>query len=113
MAGGLYHPTDGHIAPADLTQALVKGARDHGAKVQLETEVIGFDAMPSGDWKVRTTKGDIVCEHVVTATGNYARQTAAMLGLDLPCIPILHQYWVTEPVPELRERRARGLPELF
>ncbi|MBV8654386.1 MAG: FAD-dependent oxidoreductase [Alphaproteobacteria bacterium] len=112
MMGGLYHPTDGHIAPADVTQALVKGARDRGAEVYLNTEVTGFDSMPSGDWKVRTTQGDIVCEHIVTATGNYARQTAVLLGLDLPCIPILHQYWVTETVPELRERHAKGLPEM-
>ncbi|MGH7122754.1 MAG: NAD(P)/FAD-dependent oxidoreductase, partial [Stellaceae bacterium] len=112
MLGGLYHQDDGHIAPADVTQALIKGARDRGAAVELETPVTGFDRLADGRWKVRTPKGDIVCEHVVTATGNYARQTGAMVGLDLPAIPIVHQYWVTEPVPEIRERRARGLPEM-
>jgi dimethylglycine dehydrogenase len=112
MIGGLYHQDDGHIAPADVTQALVKGARDRGASVELETPVTGFDRLPDGRWKVRTPKGDIVCEHVVTATGNYARQTGAMVGLDLPAIPIVHQYWVTEPLPEVRVRRAQGLPEM-
>jgi dimethylglycine dehydrogenase len=112
MLGGLHHLDDGHIAPADVTQALVKGARDRGAAVELDTPVIGFDRLADGRWKVRTPRGDITCEHVVTATGNYARQTGAMVGLDLPAIPIVHQYWVTEPVPEIRERRARGLPEM-
>src|SRR5258706_16400196 len=82
MIGGLYHQDDGHIAPADVTQALVKGARDRGAAVELETPVTGFDRLADGRWRGRTPKGDIVCEHVVTATGNYARQTGAMVGLD-------------------------------
>lgn len=112
MLGGLYHPHDGHIAPADVTQAMAKGARDRGAKIYLETEAKGFEALPTGEWKVRTDRGDIVCEHLVTATGNYARQTAAMLGLDLPAIPIVHQYWITEAIPEIIERREVGLPEM-
>ena len=112
VLGALYHPDDGHIAPADVTQAAAKGARQLGAEIYRNCEVVGLEALASGEWRVRTTEGDIVAEHVVSATGNYARQTAAMVGLDLPAIPVLHQYWVTEPVPELRERRAQGLPEM-
>jgi glycine/D-amino acid oxidase-like deaminating enzyme len=33
MLGALYHPDDGHIAPADVTMAMAKAARDLGAKV--------------------------------------------------------------------------------
>ncbi|MBZ9676083.1 FAD-dependent oxidoreductase [Mesorhizobium sp. ES1-1] len=112
MLGALYHPDDGHIAPADVTQAMAKGARDLGAKVHLGTEVVGFERMLGGEWKVRTTRGDFVCEHVILATGNYARQTGAMLGLDIPAIPILHQYWITEAVPEIVERKRSGFPEM-
>ncbi|MGH6959094.1 MAG: FAD-dependent oxidoreductase, partial [Dongiaceae bacterium] len=61
---------------------------------------------------VKTDKGDISCEHVVTATGSWARQTAAMVGLDIPVIAVEHQYLVTEPAPELEERKKQGLPEL-
>ena len=61
---------------------------------------------------MRTNKGDIACEHVVSATGNYARQTGAMVGLDVPVIPVEHQYIVTEPHPELQRRRADGAPEM-
>ena len=35
-----------------------------------------------------------------------------MVGLDIPAVPILHQYWVTETVPELVRRHAEGLPEM-
>ncbi|MBI2255994.1 MAG: FAD-dependent oxidoreductase [Proteobacteria bacterium] len=112
MLAALYHPDDGHIAPADVTQAMAKGARDLGAKVELNTEVTGFEQLPSGEWKVKTNKGDITCEHVISATGNYARQTGAMLGLDIPAIPIIHQYWITDAVPEVVERKRAGRPEM-
>lgn len=112
MLGGLYHPDDGHIAPADVTQAMAKGARDRGARIHQETKVKAIERRPSGEWTLRTKRGDFVCEHVICATGNYARETGAMVGLDIPAIPIVHQYWVTEPIPELAERKRQGLPEM-
>lgn len=112
MLAALYNPDDGHIAPADVTQAMAKGARDRGAKIYLETEVKGFERTASGEWKITTNRGDITCEHVVCATGNYARQTGAMLGLEIPAIPIIHQYWITEAIPELVERKQKGEPEM-
>jgi dimethylglycine dehydrogenase len=112
MLGGLYHPRDGHIAPSDLTHALAAEARKRGAQVHVGTEVIGFESRPDGSWLVRTNRHDYECEHVVVATGNYARQTGAMVGLDVPAIPIVHQYWVTEAVPDLLDRQAQGLPEM-
>lgn len=112
MLGALYHPDDGHIAPADVTQAMAKGARDRGAKIYLNTEVRGFERMPSGEWKIKTNQGEIICEHIISATGNYARQTGAMLGLEIPAIPIVHQYWITDAVPEVIERKRQGLPEM-
>lgn len=112
MLGALYHPDDGHIAPADVTHAMAKGARDLGAKVYLNTEVTGFRRTPGGEWLVQTNKGDVTCEHLICATGNYARQTGALLGLEIPAIPILHQYWITEAVPEVVERKRQGRPEM-
>ncbi len=75
IVGALYHPDDGHIAPVDLTMALRKGARAAGAEICEQTEVLGVERTRSGEWNVRTNRGDIVCEHVVCATGNYARAT--------------------------------------
>lgn len=112
MLGALYHPDDGHIAPADVTMAMAKAARDLGAKIHQDTEVLSVARTLSGEWEITTTKGVITAEHVISATGNYARQTGAMFGLDLPCIPILHQYWITEAVPAIRARKAAGLPEM-
>ncbi|MGB1189415.1 MAG: NAD(P)/FAD-dependent oxidoreductase, partial [Pseudomonadales bacterium] len=112
LVGGIYHPDDGYIQPADLTQAFAKGARARGATIYRNTPVIAIERGFSDNWIVKTEQGDISCEHVISATGNYARQTGAMIGLDVPVMPVEHQYIVTEPHPELQARRAAGQPEL-
>ncbi len=112
IIGALYHPDDGHIAPVDLTMALRKGARMGGGEIHEQTCVTGVERQPSGEWKVKTEKGDIVCEHVVCATGNYARETGRMFGLTVPAIPVEHQYIVYDKSPELEAYRSAGGHEL-
>ena len=112
LVGGIFHPDDGYIQPADLTQALAKGARNRGAAIYRNTRVVAIEQATSGGWVVKTDKGDITCDHVISATGNYARQTGEMVGLDVPVIPVEHQYIVTEPHPELKKRKEAGLPEM-
>lgn len=111
IKGGIFHSQDGYINPSDITMALAKLARDKGAVVYQDTEAQAYEQLPDGRWKVTTDKGDITCRNLVFATGNYARENAKRVGLDLPCIPIVHQYWTTEPLPELVERRKAGLPQ--
>lgn len=112
LVGGIVNPDDGYIQPADLTQALAKGARARGATIYRNTMVLNIEQTSSGAWLVQTDKGDITCEHVISATGNYARKTGKMVGLDVPVIPVEHQYIVTEPHPELQQRKKDGLPEM-
>ena len=112
VIGAIQHPDDGYIQPADLTQALAKGARQRGAVIHRNTVVAGVTQLPSGEWRVETDEGAIVCQHVVAATGNFARATGAMVGLDIPVIPVEHQYIVTDQHPAIMERRAKGLPEM-
>jgi len=111
VIGAIQHPDDGYIQPADLTQALARGARARGAEIYRFTTVVGIERK-AGRWLVRTDKGDIACDHVVAATGNFARKTGAMVGLDIPVIPVEHQYIVTEPHPAIVERHRQGLPEM-
>ena len=112
IIGAIQHPDDGYIQPADLTQALAKGARNRGAEIYRNTTVTAIEQLPSGEWLVKTDKVEITCEHVVSCSGNFARKTGAMVGLEIPVIPVEHQYIVTEPSPLIRERQAKGLPEM-
>ncbi|HLU07153.1 MAG TPA: FAD-dependent oxidoreductase [Woeseiaceae bacterium] len=112
LVGAIRHPDDGYIQPADLTQALAKGARAGGGRIYRQTTVLGIDQMRNDEWCVRTDKGDITCEHVVAATGSFARRTGAMIGIDVPVVPVEHQFIVTEPHPEIVSRHEQDLPEM-
>ena len=112
LIGAIQHPEDGYIQPADLTQAFAKGARDKGAKIEINTNVITIKRSPNDTWIVETDKGHIECEHVISCSGNFARKTGKMVGLDLPVIPVEHQYIVTEQHPLIKERKDKNLPEL-
>jgi dimethylglycine dehydrogenase len=112
IVGALYHPDDGHIAPADLTMALRKGARAAGAEIYEHTEVTGASQTAAGEWRLTTSQGEIIAEHVVCATGNYARQTGRMFGIQVPAIPVEHQYIVYDESAELKTYRERGGREL-
>lgn len=112
VIGAIQHPDDGYIQPADLTQALAKGARQRGATIYRNTTVTAITQQPNGEWLVSTDQGDIACEHVVSCSGNFARATGAMVGLDIPVIPVEHQYIVTEQHPNIMARKKAGLPEM-
>ncbi|MEO1693611.1 MAG: FAD-dependent oxidoreductase [Pseudomonadota bacterium] len=111
LLGAIQHPDDGYIQPADLTQALARGARNRGAEIYRNTTVTAVERL-GDEWVVLTDKGDIACTHVVCASGNFARKTGALLGLDIPVIPVEHQYIVTEPHPDIVARHKAGQPEM-
>ena len=111
LVGAIQHPEDGYIQPADVTQALATGARSRGAEIYRNTVVTSIKQNKDG-WVVITDKGDITCEHVVSCSGNFARQTGKMVGLEIPVIPVQHQYIVTEPHPEIQKRKKEGKPEM-
>ncbi|MGQ3142816.1 GcvT family protein [Rhizobium oryzihabitans] len=112
LLGAIQHPDDGYIQPADLTQALAKGARDRGATIYRNTTVTAIEQLEDGHWKVTTDKGEIIAEHIISCTGSFARKTGEMVGINIPVIPVEHQYIVTEPHPAIQERRRQGLPEM-
>jgi dimethylglycine dehydrogenase len=123
LKGAIFHPTDGYINPADVTQAMARGARQRGAEIIRKAQADGFERI-NGEWRVTgrimADRGGnlvpteetfaITCEHVVTATGNHAQRTGRMIGCTIPAIPVEHQYIVTEPDPALVEWR-RSNPE--
>ena len=112
LIGAIQHPEDGYIQPNDLTQALAKGARALGAEIYRQTAVTALEQLPDDSWIVTTDKGEIKCDIVVSCSGNFVRQTGEMVGLDIPVIPVEHQYIVTEAHPKILERQKEGLPEM-
>ena len=100
LTGALYDPNDGDIDPAQLTQALAKGARDMGAKIVRFCPVTGV-RRENGEWVVTTPKGEVRCEYVVNAAGYYAREVGKLFGRDVPMMVMSHQYMLFDTIPEL------------
>lgn len=105
MAGALWDPTDGDIDPAQLTQALAKGARDMGAQIVRFCPVTGVTQKDDGSWIVHSEKGDVACDYVVNAAGYYAQQVGEWFkpygGRTVPMMVMSHQYVLTSQVPEV------------
>ena len=104
IKAALWTPNDGHVDPAGAAFALAKGARQMGANIVRRNRVTNIRPLDSGEWLVETEQGDVTCEHVVNADGYYARQIGEWVGLKLPITNVLHQYVITDTVPELMER---------
>jgi dimethylglycine dehydrogenase len=109
VIGALHTPDDGHADPSGITQALATGARQLGARIIRRCRATDIKQLPTGEWKVSTEKGDIVCEHVVNAGGTYARQIGEWSGVLVPTTSMTHHYLVTDTVPEFRDLE-RELP---
>ena len=110
ILAGLYDPHDGDIDPAQLTQALAKGARDAGAQIHRQTRVTAIERTASGEWRLTTNKGVIQAQKVINAAGYRGGEVAAMVGEYLPIVTLSHQYLVTEDIPELVARGTARLP---
>ncbi|WP_417597532.1 GcvT family protein [Pararhodobacter oceanensis] len=100
LAGGLYDPHDGDIDPAQLTQALAKGARDMGARIERFRPVTGA-RREGNEWVLETPKGEVRCEYVVNAAGYYADRVGALFGRKVPMMVMSHQYLLFDNIPEL------------
>ncbi|MGB0844457.1 MAG: NAD(P)/FAD-dependent oxidoreductase, partial [Alphaproteobacteria bacterium] len=117
LEGAIFHPGDGYINPADLTMAYAKGARQMGATIYRKKQVDAFNQKPNGEWVITghdlETKEpfEMTAGKVITATGNHAQRTAAMIGCYIPAMPVEHQFVVTGECPTLAAYRAEGNAE--
>ncbi len=118
IVGALYDPNDGDIDPAQVTQALAKGARDMGATIVRFCPATGVTQDGDG-WIVHTDKGDIACDFVVNAAGYYAQKVGEWFkpygGRTVPMMVMSHQYVLTDEIPEIEaysKETGRKLPLL-
>ncbi|GGM82279.1 FAD-dependent oxidoreductase [Dactylosporangium sucinum] len=94
LAGWL--PGDGWLEPAQLAEALAAGARSLGVRIVTGTRVTGIVVAGGRVSAVDTSAGRIAAEVVVNAAGAAAGQVGRLAGVDLPIVPIKHQYVVSD-----------------
>ena len=110
ILGAAFIPSDGHVDPASLCQAVVAGARAQGADIRQGVKVVDFTLKDGRIAEVLTTAGTFEAQNVILATGMWSRELGAKLGLRIPACAVEHQYIVTEPLPDAE--LMRNLPQL-
>ncbi|MEI7547056.1 MAG: FAD-dependent oxidoreductase [Actinomycetota bacterium] len=109
LFGAAFLPTDGQANPSDITMALARGARMAGATICERTEVLSVDVQDGVIRAVVTDQGRIECEKIVLCAGQWTRELAATVGVNVPLVSVEHQYIITEPfgvprdLPTLRD----------
>jgi glycine cleavage system aminomethyltransferase T/glycine/D-amino acid oxidase-like deaminating enzyme len=109
VLGAAYLPTDGYIDPSQLTLALAEGARRGGAEISTSTRVTGITVEKGRVTGVETDIGAIEAEVVVNAGGMFAGEIGRLAGVNVPVIPMAHEYLITTPsdvpldVPTMRD----------
>ena len=97
VLGAAFLPTDGYIDPSQLTFALAEGARRRGAEIATGTRVTGVAVQRGRVTAVETDRGPIETEIVVNAGGMFAQEIGALAGVNVPIVPMAHEYLITKP----------------
>jgi sarcosine oxidase, subunit beta len=99
LLGAMYSPLRSQADPRRATRAFATLAERHGARVLTGHEVTAITARSAGGWVVHASGHDLVADALVLAAGAWCGPLGALLGLDIPIVPVRGQMWATAPVP--------------
>ncbi len=102
VEGAAYLPTDGHLDPNGLTFALAEGAKRRGCRILTGTRVIGIHVERGRVRGVVADQGEIRSDVVVNAGGMFANEIGRLAGVEVPVVPMAHQYLITKPIDGVR-----------
>lgn len=101
----LWCPSDGYMRPYAVASSYAYQCRKRGVRIASSTtveEILTHDGRVTG---VKTSRGTASCRYVINAAGANAYHVAKLVGLELPIVPVRHEYFVSVPlegmVPEL------------
>jgi glycine cleavage system aminomethyltransferase T/glycine/D-amino acid oxidase-like deaminating enzyme len=106
ILGGLYVESDGLAKAARVVVALARRAQSGGAVFQGLTKVIGIEHSGGKVTGVTTPAGVIPADIVVSCGGFWGPDLGALIGMDVPLLPLAHQYVKTHQIPELVGRNT-------
>ena len=106
ILGGLYVPTDGLAKASRVVVAVARRAQARGAVFRGSTKVTGIEQSGGRVTGVVTSNGTIPADIVVSCAGFWGPEIGAMVGMDVPLLPLAHQYAKTDQIPELVGRNT-------
>ena len=104
LVAAFHFPDDGRVNPADVAQALAKGARQRGVRIIENTAVSGIVYDGDRACGVATDQGEVKAEVVVLCPGMWGREVGLMAGIDLPLQAAEHYYLISEPIEGLHNK---------
>lgn len=104
VLGGLHVPSDGLASAARAVQLLISRTREAGVTYLGSTAVTGIEQAGGRITGVETADGVIPADIVVSCAGFWGRELGKMIGLQVPLLPLAHQYVKTTALPELLGR---------
>ncbi|WP_240660160.1 FAD-dependent oxidoreductase [Streptomyces sp. WAC 01529] len=110
--GGLHTPDDGLARAVLACRAQMERARARGARFLDRHTVTGIERDGGRVTAVVTDRGTFPADHVVSAAGFWGPVIGRMAGVDVPLLPLAHQYAKTKPLPELALGDARGTGDM-
>ncbi|GAA1882682.1 FAD-dependent oxidoreductase [Streptomyces durmitorensis] len=101
VLGGLHTPDDGLARAVLACRAQIERAHARGARFLDRHTVTGMEQEAGRVTGVVTDRGTFPADHVVSAAGFWGPVIGRMAGVDIPLLPLAHQYAKTGPLPEL------------
>ena len=98
IMGALYHAPGGIIRHDAVVWGFARGADRGGVEIHPYTQVTGIQRSNGSLTGVSTTRGDIACDTVISATAGWSTLVADLAAVKLPITTHILQAFVTEPV---------------
>jgi len=97
---GLFDPLGGYSEPDEYLPALAARCRELGVEIRERTPVTGFRIEGGALRGVRTAEGELGADAVVCTLYAWTNLALGQMGLALPVKAVVHQRYVTTPLPE-------------
>ncbi len=109
----LWCPSDGWMTPRCVAKSYQAACQKAGVRFATATALEGIKLQDGRVTGVQTSRGAADCRYVINAAGAHAYHVAKLAGLELPIVPVRHEYYITVPMPNLApELPCFRIPEL-
>jgi sarcosine oxidase subunit beta len=98
VLAALYHPRGGIIRHDAVVWGYARGADRAGVEIHPNTRVTGMDVEGARVTRVRTNRGDVEADVIVSATAGWSSLVCRQVGIRLPITTHVLQALVTEPL---------------
>jgi sarcosine oxidase subunit beta len=96
VAGGVFDPRGGRVAPGPAARALASRCAELGGVILEHEPVCSIRRGRSGGFVLETAHGHVICRTLVVAAGCWTNAILRQLGVWLPIVPLVATRLTTE-----------------